>query len=183
MASALGNKSKGKEENNQELVSVDEMAKKTKGVIEKILGDVSKTSATKQIALGGVSGWCTGFLAMKVGKVAAMAVGGGIILLQVANHQGYIHINWDKIYRKVDKVVDKMEEKATGEKQPWVNKAERYLDRKLDRAEALLKDKERKARRKWYNFFGGEEPFETREIHVFVVSYVAGLALGLGTGM
>ncbi|KAG8229707.1 hypothetical protein J437_LFUL009832 [Ladona fulva] len=110
-------------ENDKELAKVEEMAKTTKGLIEKILGDVSKSSAGKQIALGGASGWCTGYLAMKVGKVAAMAVGGGIILLQVANHQGYININWDKIYRKVDKVVDKVEEKATGEKAPWMNKA------------------------------------------------------------
>ncbi|KAG8229706.1 hypothetical protein J437_LFUL009831 [Ladona fulva] len=62
-------------------------------------------------------------------------------------------------------------------------KAERYIDRKLDRAEALLKQQERRARRKWYHVFGGEEPFETREIHVFLVSYFAGLALGVGTGI
>jgi len=29
---------------------------------------------------------------MKVGKAAATAVGGGILLLQVANHKGYINV-------------------------------------------------------------------------------------------
>jgi Uncharacterized conserved protein len=57
---------------------------------------------------------------MKVGKVAAFAVGGGIILLQVANHQGYIKINWDKVYKQVDKV----EEKATGRGQKLMDKVE-----------------------------------------------------------
>lgn len=46
---------------------------------------------------------------MKVGKVAAMAVGGGIILMQVANHKGYINVNWEKITKKVDEQVDKIE--------------------------------------------------------------------------
>jgi hypothetical protein len=35
----------------------------------------------------------TGFLAMKVGKAAATAVGGGIIILQLANHKGYINVS------------------------------------------------------------------------------------------
>jgi Uncharacterized conserved protein len=52
---------------------------------------------------------------MKVGKVAAVAVGGGIILLQVANHKGYIKVNWDRVYKQVDKVADRVEEKATGQ--------------------------------------------------------------------
>jgi len=38
----------------------------------------------------------TGFLAMKVGKAAATAVGGGIILLQIANHKGYINVSFLK---------------------------------------------------------------------------------------
>lgn len=52
---------------------------------------------------------------MKVGKVAAFAVGGGIIMLQIAANQGYIKINWDKIQKKADKISDKVEEKLTGE--------------------------------------------------------------------
>jgi len=59
---------------------------------------------------------------MKVGKVAAIAVGGGIILLQVANHQGYIKVNWDKVYKQVDKVADRVEEKATGQGPKWMEK-------------------------------------------------------------
>lgn len=52
---------------------------------------------------------------MKIGKVAACAIGGGIIIMQIAAHQGYIKINWDKIMRKAEKITDKVEEKITGE--------------------------------------------------------------------
>ena len=57
----------------------------------------------------------TGFLASKVGKAAAFALGGGIIILQVAAQQGYIKINWDKIQKKAEKIGDKVEEAVTGE--------------------------------------------------------------------
>lgn len=65
---------------------------------------------------------------MKVGKVAATAVGGGIILLQVANHQGYIKVNWDKVYKQVDKVADRVEEKATGQGPKWMEKVGVMID-------------------------------------------------------
>lgn len=59
---------------------------------------------------------------MKVGKAAAVAVGGGIILLQIANQQGYITIDWNKINKKVDKVTDKVEEAVTGQGPSWADK-------------------------------------------------------------
>lgn len=65
----------------------------------------------------------TGFVTMKVGKVAAVAVGGGIIMLQIAAHQGYIRINWDKIQKKAEKITDKVEEKVTGEGPKLLDKA------------------------------------------------------------
>ncbi|XP_019061609.1 FUN14 domain-containing protein 1 isoform X2 [Fukomys damarensis] len=43
---------------------------------------VEKYSVATQIAIGGVTGWCAGFLFQKVGKLAATAVGGGFLLLQ-----------------------------------------------------------------------------------------------------
>lgn len=57
----------------------------------------------------------TGYLAMKIGKTAACALGGGIILLEIANEKGYIRVNWDKVNRQIDKVSDKVEEKITGQ--------------------------------------------------------------------
>lgn len=92
------------------------------GILDRFVGDVSKKSATKQILIGAGSGWATGYITMKVGKMAAIAVGGGIILLQVANQQGYIQIDWNKINKKVDKVTDKVEEAVTGQGPSWADK-------------------------------------------------------------
>lgn len=47
---------KNKEEANKEAYSID-AAKEAKSILEKIMGDVSKSSATKQIIIGSTSGW------------------------------------------------------------------------------------------------------------------------------
>lgn len=59
--------------------------------------------------------------------MAAIAVGGGIILLQIANQQGYVQIDWNKIHKKVDKVTDKVEEAVTGQGPSWADKVRFFL--------------------------------------------------------
>ncbi|XP_003488408.1 FUN14 domain-containing protein 2 isoform X1 [Bombus vosnesenskii] len=171
---------KNKDDANKGECSLD-ISKETKSIIDKILGDVSKKSATKQIIIGTTSGWLTGFVTMKVGKIAACAVGGGIIILQIAAHQGYIKINWDKIQKKAEKLSDKVEEKVTGEGPRLMDKVERYVDRKLDKAEQLLKNGESHTRR-WYHSITGDTSFKPTEFHFFLASFVAGLAFGFATG-
>lgn len=59
--------------------------------------------------------------------------------------------------------------------------ADRFIDRKLDQAESALKKKQ-KAARKWYsNLVGDENGPKLNEFHIFTISFVAGLALGVGT--
>lgn len=112
-----------KEAKNNKIIKMPgESSASSSNFLDKILGDVSKKSATQQIVLGAGSGWATGYVTMKVGKVAAIALGGGIILLQVANQQGYINVNWNKITRKVDKIADKVEEAVTKEKPGLLDK-------------------------------------------------------------
>ncbi|KAJ0182555.1 hypothetical protein K1T71_001924 [Dendrolimus kikuchii] len=152
-----------------------------KNFIEKAIGDIGKTSATKQLILGTASGWITGFISMKIGKIAAVGLGGGVILLHIASQKGYIDINWDKINKKVDKITDKIEKEATGRSPDWFEKVERFVDRKLDKAEDLLKKKEKKAKR-WYNNFTGDDEYRATETHVFLASFVAGMAVGLLCG-
>ncbi|CAG9855307.1 unnamed protein product [Phyllotreta striolata] len=154
--------------------AMDDAGKEAKSLIERILGDVSKTSATKQIVLGASSGWVTGFLAMRVGKTAALALGGGIILLQIANEKGYIKVNWDKVNRNLDKVADKVEEKITGESSTWADRADRFVDRKLNQAEDVLKKGQKKAK-KWYYGENG-----ITEMQIFILSFTAGVAIGVG---
>ncbi|XP_034943658.1 FUN14 domain-containing protein 1 isoform X2 [Chelonus insularis] len=113
---------KNKDDLNNDRQKASVSKEVSKNFVDKILGDVSKTSATKQIAIGASSGWVTGFLAMKVGKIAAFSVGGGIILLQIAANHGYIKINWDKIQDKAEKLSDNIEEKITGEGPKLIDK-------------------------------------------------------------
>lgn len=61
---------------------------------------------------------------MKIGKITACAVGGGIIMLQIAAHQGYININWDKVMKKAEDITDKVEEKITGEGPNFADKVQ-----------------------------------------------------------
>ncbi|XP_013191261.2 FUN14 domain-containing protein 1 [Amyelois transitella] len=152
-----------------------------KNFIEKAISDIGKTSATKQLILGTASGWITGFLTMKIGKVAAVGIGGGVILLHIASQKGYIDINWDKINKKVDKITDKIEKETTGKSPAWIEKVERFVDRKLDKAEDLFKKKEVKAKR-WYNNFTGDDHYRATETHVFLASFMAGMAIGLVCG-
>ncbi|CAG5114862.1 unnamed protein product [Candidula unifasciata] len=61
------------------------------------LGDVTASSAFRQFAIGGVFGWISGYLAKKVGQLAAICVGGGLFLTQLAQYQGYIKVDWTKV--------------------------------------------------------------------------------------
>ncbi|XP_040193996.1 FUN14 domain-containing protein 1 isoform X2 [Rana temporaria] len=71
-----------------------------------------KYSVATQIVMGGVSGWCAGFLFQKVGKLAATAVGGGFLLLQIASHGGYIQIDWKRVEKDVNKAKRKIKKQA-----------------------------------------------------------------------
>jgi FUN14 domain-containing protein 1 len=59
--------------------------------------------------------------------------------------------------------------------------ADRFIDRKLDQAEGLLKNKG-KAAKKWYtNLIGDDQGPKLNELHIFAMSFAAGVALGIGT--
>lgn len=61
-----------------------------------------------QLLIGGVTGWCTGFIFQKVGKLAATAVGGGFFLLQLANHTGYIKVDWQRVEKDMKKAKEQL---------------------------------------------------------------------------
>ncbi|XP_026731318.1 FUN14 domain-containing protein 1-like isoform X1 [Trichoplusia ni] len=168
----------GKEDASEDAKKIVDDAK---NFIEKAISDIGKTSATKQLILGTASGWITGFISMKIGKFAAVGLGGSVILLHIASQKGYIDINWDKINKKVDKITDKIEKEATGQSPDWFEKVERFVDRKLDKAEDLLKKKEVKAKR-WVHNLKGDEHYRATESHVFLASFAAGMAIGLLCG-
>ena len=73
---------------------------------------VEKYSLATQVVMGGVTGWCAGFLFQKVGKLAATTVGGGFLLLQVASHSGYVQIGWKRVKKDVSKAKGQIRKRA-----------------------------------------------------------------------
>ncbi|KAM9830501.1 FUN14 domain-containing protein 1 isoform X1 [Syngnathus typhle] len=71
-----------------------------------------KYSVATQLMMGGITGWCAGYVFQRVGKVAATAVGGGFLLLQIANHSGYVQVDWKKVEKDVNKAKKHLKKKA-----------------------------------------------------------------------
>ncbi|KAF7214943.1 transcript variant X3 [Nothobranchius furzeri] len=71
-----------------------------------------KYSVATQLVMGGVTGWCAGYVFQRVGKIAATAVGGGFLLLQIANHSGYVQVDWKKVEKDVNKAKKHLKKKA-----------------------------------------------------------------------
>lgn len=59
--------------------------------------DKITTKSSKDLILGTLTGWIAGISLVRVGKIAAFGLGGGIILLHFASEGGYISINWDRV--------------------------------------------------------------------------------------
>ncbi|CCI45474.1 unnamed protein product [Albugo candida] len=66
-----------------------------------------------EISFGGVLGFCSGYAVGHVGKLAALSIGGGFLVAQIAHSQGYISINWKKVERDIAHVIDP-KRKSTG---------------------------------------------------------------------
>ncbi|EDV98848.1 FUN14 domain-containing protein 2 [Drosophila grimshawi] len=147
-----------------------------------VLGDISTRSAYSQLLIGVSSGWATGYTTMKFGKFAAFAIGGSIILIEIAHQEGFIKVDWPKLTKGVDKLADKVEESISGRDQNWLDKTERYVDRKLDRVENTLKGKSNKVK-KWYaKYIGDEDGPKINDLHIFLTAFVGGIALGIASG-
>ncbi|NXA36912.1 FUND2 protein, partial [Eudromia elegans] len=92
-----------------------------------------KYNVATQLVIGGVTGWCTGFIFQKVGKLAATAVGGGFFLLQVANHTGYIKVDWKLVERDMNKAKQQLKFHSSG------NKVSPEVKSKVDEVITFLK--------------------------------------------
>lgn len=68
----------------------------------------------------------TGFALVKIGKMAALAIGGTIVFLEIANENGIVKIDWGKVEKEVDKVTDRVEEAVTGNKKSWMDKVRNF---------------------------------------------------------
>jgi len=78
---------------------------------------------------GTAMGFCSGYLVKKAGKIAALTVGAGFVVLQVLEHNGYISISWNKVegeyIRQLD--LDRDGVVGVGDAKVAVNKIVKYL--------------------------------------------------------
>jgi len=92
-------------------VDVTELRREGKGVMAKVMDDLSKAPAPKQMVVGGTAGWLAGYLTMKAGKMAAATIGGTLVILQIAHHKGYIKVDWNKMTNDTSSMADKLKKK------------------------------------------------------------------------
>ncbi|KAK9955866.1 hypothetical protein ABG768_015713 [Culter alburnus] len=93
-----------------------------------------KYSVATQLAIGGVTGWCAGYLFQKVGKLAASAVGGGFFLLQIAHHTGYIKVDWKRVEQDVNKAKKQLKlntDKPTAEVRTKFNEVQVFVKKNI----------------------------------------------------
>lgn len=64
------------------------------------------SGAPGQIGYGFMMGYSSGFCLKKVSKILAFAVGGIFIAVQTLSYNGYMQVNYDRIQKEMDKVLD-----------------------------------------------------------------------------
>lgn len=74
--------------------------------VKNALNEIKEMSTLNQILVGGSAGLATGYVLSRVGKLAAFTIGSGVLVLQVAQHLGYIEIKWGK-RSKIDELKKK----------------------------------------------------------------------------
>ena len=93
------------------LILISEIGRDTETSFKKLMKEVSKAPAPKQIGIGAAAGWVSGYMMMKVGKAAATVIGGSLILLQIAHYNGYIKVDWNRMANDSTSLTDRMKEK------------------------------------------------------------------------
>jgi len=167
-----------------EVLDVRETAKDAENLLRQIRKYLSKGSNSQQLAIGGVSGWVTGYMAMKIGKTVATAVGGSLILLQIAAHKGYININWSKVNKDLEGASRKLAQSGSDPSVPQLlDKAANYLDEQAEKAGRVLRKNKQGARRWYHRFVYGKDQFELQPIHIFYMGFAGGCLAGTVTGI
>ncbi|KAL5004971.1 hypothetical protein ScPMuIL_018427 [Solemya velum] len=95
--------------------------------VQNMFGDISRQSMGKQLAIGGASGWCAGYIFVKVGKVAAATLGTTFLVLQVAQHKGYIRINWNRLNSETEQMRRRLEQTASREYPQLLSRIQHFV--------------------------------------------------------
>ncbi|KAF2362463.1 FUN14 [Trinorchestia longiramus] len=203
--------SKSKDSSEIEEIDIRGTAQNVMTRFQKACKDVAKEPVAKQALIGGASGWVVGYLSMKVGKAAATVVGGGLILMQLAAHKGYIKVDWSRVNSDLEKNAKKIQKEVemqvNGNKMQsvmqllclcwsWLSaasKAERAISRTVkkiekkltERSDSLLESGEDWLRRQCrkYCLSKDERTIDTLyNINVYLIAFWAGSVVGMATG-
>lgn len=92
------------------IVKIFKKKDKNEEIIDSVkdaLDDIRAMPTIHQIIIGGSGGLVSGYIVKRVGRVAAITLGGTLILLQAAQHFGYVNINWKKVQNDLKKKANK----------------------------------------------------------------------------
>ncbi|CAL4170561.1 unnamed protein product [Meganyctiphanes norvegica] len=188
------------EDEEFEVLDVRGTAKSSMSWVQSFMNDLTKEPVTKQVAVGGLSGWVVGYLSMKVGKVAATVVGGSMLIMQLAAHKGYIKVDWNRVNKDFEKQAKKLKKEVEGQISPQagnediLHDAARALDKKLDKvtskldgkltkADNWLSSQLNKANRSYRQRILGDDVTvdDLYVLNMYILAFSAGTMLGVGT--
>ncbi|PAA93931.1 hypothetical protein BOX15_Mlig014707g2, partial [Macrostomum lignano] len=112
-----------------------DLADQAAGALTRFSQELSKASPTQQAIAGGGSGCLTGYLFGRIGRTAALAVGGGLICLSLAQQRGLISVNWRRVEQQARQAVDEVAD-AAGEN--VIGNGGNNLQQVLERAKQVL---------------------------------------------
>ncbi|CAH8649548.1 unnamed protein product [Heterobilharzia americana] len=72
--------------------------------VQDTLNSIKSRPHRQQVCIGVGSGLIAGYIFAKIGRAAALLLGGSLIALQCAVQQDVIHINWRKVGRAGDQL-------------------------------------------------------------------------------
>ena len=120
-----------KETSEEKDFKITEMTDDAKNTIKKFVKDMSKAPAGKQLGVGALAGWVSGYVAMKLGKAAATAVGGTLILLQIAHYKGYVKINWNRLTNDSQTIAEQVRDKLSKNTQTGFQKFQDFASQNV----------------------------------------------------
>ncbi|RWS30468.1 FUN14 family protein-like protein [Leptotrombidium deliense] len=93
----------------------------------KFYKDVRQSSAAKQVTVGAIGGWLSGFVFTKFGKIAATGVGVTILVFHYAHHNGYVKVNWNRVNNDVQKAKKEIGKRAEKELPELLDKTQAFI--------------------------------------------------------
>ncbi|KAG4091390.1 FUN14 family-domain-containing protein [Neocallimastix lanati (nom. inval.)] len=68
--------------------------------------EITKPGSAKEISIGCIAGFCSGYATKKFSKKVGVAIGATFIGIQALHHSGLITFHWDVLEKKLVKSLD-----------------------------------------------------------------------------